>query len=235
MRAGRVWVCSEEDKQGFAELTENNVPIDVVPNAIDTAFYDQPDRKHEAEDWSSEPLTMTYLGAYSYYPNEQAAIELIQDVLPLVQSRGIPARLQLIGANPTSAMKAAAADRKDIEITGPVESVLPYLKERCIMVLPLRLGGGTRLKILEAFAASRPVISTAKGAEGIRAIDGTHLLIRETPGEIADAVIALWNDAPSRGRLCAAGLKLVNESYSQQSTNSLIRQSLHEAFAKLSP
>ena len=229
LRASRIWTCSEQDRHGFADLTNDAAPIDVVPNAIDTGFYAQADRTHEADDWGSEPLTMTYLGAYSYYPNEQAALELIKDVLPLVQSRGIRARLQLIGANPTPAMKAAATGRDDVQITGPVDSVLPYLKQPCLIVLPLRLGGGTRLKILEAFAASRPVISTAKGAEGIEAMDGNHLLIRESAADIAGAAISLWNDRNLRASLCDNALRLVNGSYSLQSTAARIRRSIAAA------
>ena len=227
--ADRIWVCSEPDRQGFSQLTGGAPAIDVIPNSIDVPAYDQPDRQHEADDWSGEPLRLTYLGAYSYYPNEQAALELIGEILPLLHARGVKARLQLIGANPTPAMKSAAAGNPDVEITGPVESVMPYLKQRCLITLPLRFGGGTRLKILEAFAASRPVISTAKGAEGIDAADGSHLLIRESPEQFAEAAITLWKDARTRASLCAAALQLVTDRYSHQSAGELIRASVLES------
>ena len=228
MAADRVWTCSEVDQQGFAGLIGKSTPIDVVPNAIDVSFYAQDDRCHEADDWRDEPLVLTYLGAYSYLPNEQAALELINEVLPVLRSRGVPAKLQLIGANPTAAMKAAANGCDDVDITGPVESVLPYLKQRCLIVLPIRLGGGTRLKILESFAASRPVISTAKGAEGIDAEDGKHLMIRESAADFADAAIALWHDSQTRAMLCRNALDLVTERYSLESTRELIRNSVLE-------
>lgn len=226
--ADRVWACSTVDQKDFAGLIGNATPVDVIPNAIDVPAYEQPDRCHEADDWRDEPMLLTYLGAYSYYPNEQAALELIQEILPILRSRGIPAKLQLIGANPTAAMKAAANGCDDVEITGSVDSVMPYLKQRGLIVLPIRLGGGTRLKILEAFAASRPVISTAKGAEGIEAEDGRHLLIRESASDIADAAITLWNDAATRANLCREALQLVTDEYSHQSTGELIRKSVLE-------
>lgn len=226
--ADRIWTCSELDQQGFKGLIGKSTPIDVVPNAIDVSSYVQDDRCHEADDWRDEPVVLTYLGAYSYYPNEQAALELINEVLPLLRSRGVPAKVQLIGANPTPAMKAAAHGCDDVEITGPVQSVLPYLKQRCLIVLPIRLGGGTRLKILEAFAASRPVISTAKGAEGIDAEDGQQLLIRESAADLADAAVNLWNDRETRARLCRNALHLVTERYSLESTGELIRKSVLE-------
>lgn len=229
--ADRVWTCSTGDRKGFASLLGDSSRIDVVPNAIDVMSYSQPDRCHEDEDWRDDEMLLTYLGAYSYYPNEQAALELIDRVMPLLRDRGIRARVQLIGANPTPVMKAAAAGCGDVEITGPVDSVLPYLKQRCLIVLPIRLGGGTRLKILEAFAASRPVISTAKGAEGIDAVDGRHLMIRESADEIAEAAVKLWNERETRASLCREALQLVTDHYSLQSTSELIRKSVFKAIS----
>lgn len=224
--SNRVWACSELDQEGFENLIGRSPRVDVIPNSIDVPAYAQTDRCHEADDWKDEPLLLTYLGAYSYYPNEQAALELIRDVLPLLTARGISAKVQLVGANPTAAMKAAGSGRDDVEITGPVDSVLPYLKQRCLMVLPIRLGGGTRLKILEAFAANRPVISTAKGVEGIDAVDGKHLLVRESAGDIAEAAVRLWQDRDLRAGLCRNAHQLVTASYSFESTGHLIRESV---------
>jgi glycosyltransferase involved in cell wall biosynthesis len=226
--SNRVWTCSTVDQEGFERLIGRSPRVDVIPNSIDVPAYAQTDRCHEADDWRDDPLLLTYLGAYSYYPNEQAALELIRDVLPLLTARGIRAKVQLVGANPTAAMKAAAQGRDDVEITGPVDSVLPYLKQRCLMVLPLRLGGGTRLKILEAFAANRPVISTAKGVEGIDAVDGRHLLVRESAGDIAEAAVRLWQDQELRATLCQNAHQLVTDLYSFESTGSLIRESVLE-------
>lgn len=224
----RVWVCSSVDQVGFTELVGKSPGVDVIPNSIDVPAYAQVDRFHEADDWRDEPLVLTYLGAYSYYPNEQAALELIREILPLLTARGIRAKVQLVGANPTAAMKSAANGREDVEITGPVESVLPYLKQRCLMVLPIRLGGGTRLKILEAFAANRPVITTAKGVEGIDAVDGKHLYVRESAEDIADAAVRLWQDQDMRANFCRNAHQLVKDLYSFESTGELIRDSVFD-------
>lgn len=222
----RVWACSEVDQEGFTRLIGRSPRVDVIPNSIDVPAYTLADRCHEADDWRDQTVLLTYLGAYSYYPNEQAALELINEVLPLLTKRGIRAKVQLVGANPTAAMKTAAADRDDVEITGPVDSVLPYLKQRCLMVLPIRLGGGTRLKILEAFAASRPVITTAKGVEGIDAVDGKHLFVRETAVDIAEAAVRLWQDQDLRANFCRNAHQLVKDLYSFESTGELIRDSV---------
>lgn len=224
--SNRVWACSTVDQEGFEKLIGKSPSVDVIPNSIDVPVYAQADRCHEADDWREEPILLTYLGAYSYYPNEQAALELVRDVLPILSAQGIRAKVRLVGANPTAAMKAAANGRDDVEITGPVDSVLPYLKQRCLMVLPIRLGGGTRLKILEAFAVNRPVITTGKGVEGIEAEDGKHLLVRESARDIAEAAVRLWQDRDLRASLCRNAHHLVSASYSFESSGELIRDSV---------
>ena len=95
-------------------------------------------------------------------------------------------------------------------MTGAVESVVPYLEQACVVTLPITIASGTRLKFLEAFAVGRPVVSSAKGAEGIEALDGKHLLIRDTPESMAEAVLDLWNrpvlrttSARTRSNWCA--------------------------------
>jgi glycosyltransferase involved in cell wall biosynthesis len=130
-------------------------------------------------------------------------------------------------------MIAAAGQDAGINVTGTVDSVLPYLEQPCVVTLPLTLGSGTRLKIIEAFAAGRPVVSTAKGAEGIDAIDGEHLLIREDVDAMADAVIDLWNRPALRQRLCAKAHDLVRTGYSWSVAAQRIAQSLASVPASL--
>lgn len=227
----RIWACSSVDQSGFNHLLGGTVPVDVIPNSIDVAGYGLSDQDHPTENWSDEALTITYLGSYSYFPNEQAALLLINEVLPILREQGIPARIILIGANPTESMRTAAGICEDVMITGKVDSILPYMKQPCVVVLPLRLGSGTRLKILEAFACSRPVISTAKGVEGIEATDGVHLLIRETAAEMATAAIEIWQDRDLRDKLCRNALELVSDQYSLQSAERLIRDSVFQTVA----
>jgi glycosyltransferase involved in cell wall biosynthesis len=104
--------------------------------------------------------------------------------------------------------------------------VLPYLERPCIVTVPITLGSGTRLKIIEAFAVGRPVVSTAKGAEGLDAADGEHLMIREGAQAIADAAIAVWRSSTLRNRLCRNALDLVRSRYSWAAATQRIIQSL---------
>jgi glycosyltransferase involved in cell wall biosynthesis len=157
---------------------------------------------------------MVYPGSFAYPPNAAAAIRLMTDVLGAVRTRGFEARVVLVGREPGAALLAAAARDRDVHVTGAVESVLPYLEQPCVVTLPIDGGSGTRLKILEAFAIGRPVVSTVKGAEGIDAVDGVHLLIRHDARAIADAVIQTWHRRDLRAQLCANALDLVRQRYS---------------------
>jgi glycosyltransferase involved in cell wall biosynthesis len=183
----------------------------VVPNAVDVDAY-RSSAAGAAGDGGGCPLTLLFTGAFSYYPNSEAAMRLIREILPLVRLSHPAVRLCLVGRHPTPAMLAAAKVDPAIVVTGAVPSVMPYFHSEAIAVVPLAFGSGTRLKILEAFAAGVPVVSTAKGAEGIDAKDGYHLLLRESPAALAAAAVQLWEDAALRSRMVAnAGLLVAGE------------------------
>ena len=212
--ADLVWACSEADAAELERAYGVRGRVAVVPNGVDVDAYRRPGVLPAGADWSSLPITILYPGMFSYSPNEDAALRLISDVLPTLRARGCQARLVLVGRDPTRRMIAAARQAEGIEVTGAVADVVSYLEQPCVVTLPIRLGSGTRLKILEAFAVGRPVVSSAKGAEGIDADDGEHLLIRNDPTAMAEAVVELWNRPLARARLCANALELVRTRYS---------------------
>jgi glycosyltransferase involved in cell wall biosynthesis len=221
-----VWACSEHDARQLERLHGRRAGITVVPNGVDVESYRRGDALPAGADWSRLPITLLYPGLFDYLPNEDAATRLIRDVLPAVRARGRSARLVLVGRNPTPSLLAAARRDSGVVVTGAVESVVPYLEQACVVALPITIASGTRLKILEAFAAGRPVVSTAKGAEGIEALDGQHFLIRDTPESIAEAVIDLWNRPVLRTTLCQNALELVRTRYSWSIAARRIAQSL---------
>lgn len=227
-RFDRIWACSKLDQQGFSCMLQGKVPVDVIPNSISINRYTDPLRVPAGVEWSNHPVTMVYLGSYSYYPNEEAALSLIREVLPLLKQKVGNAKLVLIGTGPTESMKIAAAGNEDVVITGKVESILPYLAAPCVVTIPLRLGSGTRLKVLEAFASGRPVVSTAKGAEGLDVRDEEDLLLRESPEDMASAVASLWNDTVKRARISENGLQIAKQKYSYESASRMIGQSVSE-------
>jgi glycosyltransferase involved in cell wall biosynthesis len=221
-----VWACSDHDADAIKRLYGAR-SVTVVPNGVDVDSYRT--TIVADSDWSAHPIALLYQGLFAYGPNLDAAKRLVEGVLPAVRGRGYDARVTLVGRDPAPEMLSAASRDAAITVTGPVASVLPYLEPPCVVTLPIAFGSGTRLKILEAFAAGRPVVSTAKGAEGLAAIDGVHLLIREEPAAMAEAVIELWTKPLVRARLCANALKLVRERYSWPVAAERIAQSLRVA------
>jgi glycosyltransferase involved in cell wall biosynthesis len=231
MNADVVWACSDHDATELEHIHGRQTGTTVVPNGVDVESYRRPDALPAGGDWSRLPITLLYPGLFSYLPNEDAAARLIRDVLPAVRARGRSARLVLVGRNPTPSLVAAARQDSDVVVTGEVDSIVPYLEQACVVALPIAIGSGTRLKILEAFAVGRPVVSSAKGAEGIDGLDGEHLLIRETPGSMAEAIIDLWDRPALRSTLCQNALELVRSRYSWSIAARRIAQSLNPGLA----
>jgi glycosyltransferase involved in cell wall biosynthesis len=221
-----VWACSDLDARQIERMFAPRSAVTVVPNAVDVDAYRRPEAPPADGDWRDIPITLVYPGLFAYSPNEDAAIRLVREVLPAVRARGYSARVVLVGRQPTPRLLELAAGDPDVEVTGEVESVLPYLERPCVMTLPMRLGSGTRLKIVEAFAVGRPVVSTSKGAEGLDVVTGEHLLICEDVGSIADAVIRVWTDRTLRRALCQNALTLVRAHYSWDAAGRCIAASL---------
>lgn len=185
-----VMTVSGEEQETFRELGSRDVRL--VPNGVDCSAYQALPigRQHETP-------TLLYLGAMSWQPNAKAAAFLAREVLPAVRSRIPNARLQLVGRNP-GADVLALSELPGVEVAANVPDVGVYLEHASLLAVPLDSGGGTRLKILEAFAAGLPVVSTPIGCEGIDATNGRHLWI--APREaFADAICdALSNPEASR-------------------------------------
>ena len=220
-----VWACSDGDARDLERLYGSREVV-VVPNGVDVEAYRRPGVMHVHEDWTGHPITIVYTGLFSYQPNERAARSLVEDVLPWLRARGHDARVVLVGRGPSAAMLAAARLDNRVLVTGEVESVLPYLEQPCVVVVPITLGSGTRLKIVEAFAVGRPVVSTSKGAEGLDVVDGEHLLIRDDAASMAEAVRDLWLRPRWREALCGNALAAARRQYSWSSAARRIGESL---------
>ncbi len=233
--ADLVWVCSDPDAREIAQVYGRRTGLTVVPNAVDVDAYRRPGASPAGGDWSRMPVTMVYPALFAYFPNEDAALRLIREVLPAVRARGHDARVVLVGRDATPALVNAAAQTAGVELTGAVESIVPYLEQPCVVTLPIQLGGGTRLKILEAFAVGRPVVSTAKGAEGLDTVDGEQILIRDDPDSIAAAVVELWRHPIMRANLCDKALQLVRSHYSWHVAAQRVAHSLGVASPRAHP
>jgi glycosyltransferase involved in cell wall biosynthesis len=225
-RADLIWTCSEVDSDNIRKVFPNATKLAVVPNGVDVDGYQKAVANMVDIDWHSHPLTLVYPASFSYKPNVEAALTLIQQLAPALRARGYKPKIVLVGREPHPSMKEAAAKDPDVLVTGAVDSILPYFNDPCIMALPITQGSGTRLKILEAFAWGRPVVSTSKGCEGIEGIDGESLFIRDDIESMADTVVDLWNNNTLRRKVCASALKLVREKYSWDVAALRIKESL---------
>lgn len=223
--AEAVWACSEIDADLLRQTYRPRAPVTVVPNAVDVAAYAPALAAHAAEAADAVPALL-YIGTYSYPPNAAAALRLATAILPALRARGLDLALVLAGRDPTEAMRAAAAADPRITVTGPVDSILPWLARPNVVVLPITLGSGTRLKILEAFAAGCAVVSTAKGAEGIAIRPGENILIAETDADFVAAIARLAADGGARRDLGRAGWQTVSAQYSWDAAAAAIRASL---------
>jgi glycosyltransferase involved in cell wall biosynthesis len=224
--ADLVWACSDLDKELLLNAYGAAIKCFAVPNTINVDNYLYKTRELETGSWADKPLAIVYMGSYSYLPNSVAALTLMTEVMPILRNKSNGVKLYLVGRSPTPDMVAYAQSHHDIVITGSVDSIEPYLSMACVLAMPIGLGSGTRLKVLEGFAARRPIVSTSKGAEGLEIEDGANIIIREEPAQIAQAILDLWQNTDLRARICDSGFCLVKDRYSWHSAAQSIHDSL---------
>ncbi len=211
LRASDVALAvSEADRNALAPLA-GATPITVISNGIDTGEY----KPQPAMPASSKNLVFT--GKMDYRPNIDAVLWFAHEVLPLILTQEPDARFQIVGMNPHARLDVLR-DRQNIEITGAVADTRPHIHDAAAYVIPMRIGGGTRFKALEAMACGAPIVSTALGIEGIGVSDGHEMLIADTPAAFAAAVLRLLSDAQSSGtlrqHLGTQGRRFVEATYS---------------------
>jgi glycosyltransferase involved in cell wall biosynthesis len=190
----------------------SNARIEVVGNGVDVAYYSEA----AATAPSSERRDILFVGSMDYHANIEAALEFARDVWPAMHAGYPDYRFVIVGRNPPQQVRDLAS-RSGIVVTGTVDDVRPWYRSAFAVVVPLRTGSGTRLKILEAMAAGVPVISTRLGAEGLDIRDGENILLAETAAEMRQAV-DLLSESPGRWQaLAAAGCILVEREYDWKS------------------
>jgi glycosyltransferase involved in cell wall biosynthesis len=200
-----VVAVSEEDGRMIRE-EYGGCRVDVVDNGIDRdSFAGLANR--------GDPRRILFLGSLDYRPNQDAVAILLDRIFPAVRARVPDARLILVGRRPPPEMADRVARADGVELHADVPDVGPHLTGSGILAVPLRIGGGSRLKILEAMAVGLPVISTRVGAEGLDARDGEHLTIADEPEAMAAALVAAIRDpGPSRA-MAEKARKLAWERY----------------------
>jgi glycosyltransferase involved in cell wall biosynthesis len=198
-------------------------PISVIPIAVDTNQI-QPVPRDE------NSLNILTMGTLYYPPNADGIRWFVQDVFPLVRQKMPKVTLTIVGKNPPKDFVRLAEDpQSGVTVTGFVEELDPYFAKSALMVIPVRAGGGMRVRILEAFARAMPVVTTTIGLEGIQAESGKDVLVADTPVDFAQSVINLLQDKMLQEKLSTKGRQLVENKYDWQ----VVLNQLDKTYARL--
>jgi glycosyltransferase involved in cell wall biosynthesis len=203
-----VWTCSEDDLLKYQKIGVKPKKLSVLPNGVDLRKFAISERRELAE----KP-TILFTGTLCYEPNIQGIQWFYSFVWPLIKSRITEVQLHLVGLSPAEEVWNLAKVDKNISISPNVPDVRPYLSRSHVGICPLLSGSGTRLKILEAFGAGVPMVSTRIGAEGLYAEKSTHIVIADDSVSFADAVVGLLENPEEANRLRSNARKLAEEKY----------------------
>lgn len=206
-QVGHVLACSQADAAMLRALT-HHTPISVVPNGIGLESYTQ---DNLPEIHLPRP-TLVFTGKMDFRPNVDAVLWFTHDILPRVRAEMPTVHFAVVGQKPHARLNVLRG-REDVTLTGFVPDVRPYIAAADVYVAPLRMGSGTRLKLLEAMAMRRAVVSTRLGAEGLPVDNGVHLLLANTPSEFAGAVLQLLRNPTRRRELGENAARLVQQHY----------------------
>lgn len=206
-RFGGVIAVSRDDAERFrTEFGLTNVLGDVA-TGVDVDFFGAVPR-------APKPADLVFLGSMDWMPNVDGIVDFVRTTFPAIKARRADATLTIVGRNPAPAVLALAAQDPSIRVTGTVPDVRPYMAQAALSIVPLRVGGGTRIKIFEAMAMGVPVVSTTIGAEGLPVTDGHDIVIADDAEAFANRVAELL-DNPARARgIGEAGQTLVRERFS---------------------
>ncbi|HUO14440.1 MAG TPA: glycosyltransferase family 4 protein [Verrucomicrobiae bacterium] len=198
-----VIAVSEHDRKLMSEWVDA-ARITVMPTGVDLEQYGPVASAQNCD----RPLVI-FVGAMDWEPNIDGVEYFCRQIWPAVQTKLPTARFRIVGRNPDARVLSLASDT--VEVTGRVPSVIEHLREAIVVVVPLRIGGGTRLKIYEAMAAGRALVSTSIGAEGLNVHHGLDIVLSDDPSNFADCIVSLVNEVEYRRRMERAAAKLVEQ------------------------
>jgi glycosyltransferase involved in cell wall biosynthesis len=202
-RVDRCIAVSEED--GYV-ISSYGAKVAVVENGVDINYYDYTPAKVEES-------RLSFVASFDVFTNQDAVHFFVNEIFPLIKKAQPSATFWIVGKEPPESIRNYSSLDRAIHVTGTVPDIREPLSGSAICVVPLRIGGGSRLKILEAMAMRKPVVSTSVGAEGLRVTNGSDILIADEPGDFAQKVCALMADKSRQKSLAESGWHLVKSHY----------------------
>jgi polysaccharide biosynthesis protein PslH len=197
-----VFVCSEDDRERLRQMT-TRANVHVVPNGVDPSYFKP--FAHQCDG------SIVFVGNMDYHANVSGVDYFVRQVMPLIRTAWPEAMFRIVGKNPTNDVRRLATG--DVEVTGSVQDVRPYIARAAVVVVPLLVGGGTRLKILEAMAMAKAIVTTSTGCEGIDVREGKDLDIADSADEMARKITSLVRDAHRRQTLGVTARETVCRTY----------------------
>ncbi len=197
-------LCSEVDANRLRILT-GKINYRVVPNGVDLDYF-------KPAPSAGERRTLVFTGSMDYEPNVDGARFFVEEVWPRIREQAPDVEVLFVGHRPTDSV-LELAEQPGVTITGSVADVRPYIRDASAVIVPIRIGEGTRLKILEAMAMRKPVVSTPPGAEGLRVKDGEHISLAKNAEDFALRTLRLLENADEAERIAAGGYEAVHRSY----------------------
>lgn len=216
-RAAAAWVCSETDACLLQPLAPS-LPLFVAPNVVDVESYTPGN--------TEQPFTILFQGGMDWYPNQDAVDFFVRRVFPQIRKTVPQAEFVIAGKNPPKSLRRRLEQTPRVRFTGTVTDIRRLTSTAAVCVVPLRIGSGTRLKILEAAAMGKAIVSTRVGAEGLHFVPGKEIVLADKPGEFTAAVVDLLLNSNGRRSLGRAARRRVETNYAHGSMQSAVRAAM---------
>ena len=207
-----VVAVSEEDAAIMRKDYALRNILGAVPTGVDCEFFAE-------SKWPRQEHSLVFLGSMDWMPNIDAVEFFTGEIWPAVKKKFPHATFTIVGRNPPAKVKELEKRIPGVRVTGTVDDVRPFLAAAAAMIVPLRVGGGTRIKIFEGMATGIPVISTRIGAEGLPVTHGENILLADTPAEFAAQIAAVFEKPAAAAGIGASGRTLVREKFGWESVN----------------
>lgn len=215
-------VMSEKDGEEL-KIINPNVEIEVVPNGVDTTYFTTGN--------GEETRSVIYTGGMNMFANKDAVLYFMNEIWPIIKAKEPDVKFYAIGQDPPPELLKIAENDLKVIVTGYVDDIRPFVSKAAVYVVPLRVGGGTRLKILDAMAMGKAIVSTSIGCEGLEVSNLENILIVDNPSDFAEKTLDLLRNRRKRNELGIAARRLVESKYSWEKIGSTLQQVYERAVA----